>query len=169
MKTKEEETWKDIPGYEGVYMASNLGRIRRMYDVGFKILKISFNRKGYCRVSLTKDGKSKGYFSHRLVAYAFIPNPENKPQVNHINGIKDDNRVENLEWNTNIENLRHALINGLSSDNVGTSNSNAKLKEADVISIRKDTRPVKEIATQYGMHWGTIYQIRRGEYWKHLK
>ena len=100
-----EEIWRDVVGYEGLYQVSNLGRV---YSVrSGKVLK--FNKKpcGYNYVQLSVHDKRVGYRVHRLVAQAFIPNTENKPEVNHINGIKTDNRVENLEWCTRSENEQH--------------------------------------------------------------
>ena len=99
------EMWKAVPGYEGLYEVSHLGRVfsvrrgklRRLNDTG----------RGYLQVMLSKDGHRAHVLVHRLVAEVFIPNPENKPQVNHINGDKNDNRAENLEWCTMGENLRH--------------------------------------------------------------
>ena len=104
------EEWRDIPGYEGRYQASSLGRIRgpRCVNRPFK------NRNGYMVATLFKDGEKIRTGVHRLVAVAFIPNTEGKPQINHINGDKLDNRPENLEWVTCSENNLHRrrVLNG---------------------------------------------------------
>lgn len=112
----QEEIWKDIVGYEGLYKISNNGvvkslkrRVNNAYNgrtVNEKI--ISMDNWEYPRVLLSKHGKQKTHPLHRILAIAFIPNPENKKTVNHINGIKSDFRLENLEWNTHSENLIHA-------------------------------------------------------------
>lgn len=120
---KEIEIWKEIKGYERCYHVSNLGRVKsigRLSENNFagtifleeRILKHT-NSHGYRSVVFSLFGKVKTMSVHRLVAQAFIPNPENKCDVNHINGIKHDNRVENLEWNTRSENCLHAFKTGL--------------------------------------------------------
>ena len=120
------EIWKDIQGYEGLYQVSNLGRVKSLgrfiesrlkgVDKVWKaerILKTCKRTNGYIGVGLRKNGKGKNFNIHRLVAIAFLDNPENKPQVNHIDGNKKNNNVSNLEWVTNSENQKHAYKHGL--------------------------------------------------------
>lgn len=101
------EIWKKINGFED-YKISNLGNIR-LLNGGISKRKITDK---YSQIGLIKENKSHTFYIHRLVALHFIANPENKPEVNHINGIKSDNRVENLEWVTAFENIRHAISLG---------------------------------------------------------
>ena len=105
------EIWKDIVGYDGLYQVSNLGRVRSL--ISEKILKASDNGTGYFTVGLHKDGKSKMRTVHRLVAEAFVSNPNNLPQVNHIDGCKSNNQVDNLEFCDNSHNMKHAYSLGL--------------------------------------------------------
>lgn len=110
-----EEVWKDIQGYEGLYKVSNKGRILSSQTDSKKstVRKLGWNTKGYQTVNLSKNGKIKTLMVHRIVANAFIDNPLGKKQVNHIDGNKKNNCVENLEWCTNGENQTHAYRIGL--------------------------------------------------------
>lgn len=124
-----EEIWKDIQGYEGLYQVSNLGRIKRLsyYTDNLltngksfhkeRIKKQSYDKDGYLYCTIWDKDKSKLIRSHRAVCTAFIPNELNKSCVNHKNGIKHDNRLENLEWATNSENDLHAYKTGLRTVN----------------------------------------------------
>lgn len=112
------EIWKDVIGYEGIYQVSNTGKIKRIgvYTNQFgktweaeRVLKPATKPKGYMFVQLSKDGKASPKHVHRLVAEAFTPNPQNKPTVNHKNGDKSNNSVENLEWATYTENNMHSV------------------------------------------------------------
>ena len=100
------EVWKDIPGYEGLYRVSNLGNV---YSIRSKKILAGSKQTSYSLVCLYKDGKTKCFGIHRLVASAFIPNPDGKNNVNHINCDRHDNRAENLEWVTWDENITHYL------------------------------------------------------------
>lgn len=120
------EIWKDIPGYEGLYQVSSTGKVkslkRRIYDINNKkvifierdmILKPSENNKGYYTVKLQKDKQKKTITIHRIVANTFLDNSDNLPQINHIDGNKHNNNVENLEWCDNTYNFKHATDNKL--------------------------------------------------------
>lgn len=132
----EKEIWKDVPGYDGVYQVSSIGRVRSVTRVikhgdhkrtSYGTILIQYVTVwGYMGIGFYKDRKRKCHPIHRLVAIAFIPNPENKKQVNHKNGIKTDNRIENLEWATPHENISHAFSNGLSFVKRGSGNHFAK-------------------------------------------
>lgn len=99
------EEWKDVQGYEGLYQVSNTGQVRGVKRG--KTLKPHKSKAGYLEVTLSKQNTFAYFLIHRLVAQAFIPNPEGKPQINHKNGVKTDNRLDNLEWSTRSENQRH--------------------------------------------------------------
>ena len=144
-----KEIWKDISGYEGLYQVSNLGRIKRIRNRTCKILKEQKKQSGYIGCTLSKNGIVKHYKVHRLVAEAFIPNTEHKPQINHINGDKTDNNVNNLEWCTARENINHSFKAGLSK---GRRDAENKLsKKIGQYSLNGDF--IKE--------WDSAMQIQR--------
>jgi hypothetical protein len=149
----EKEIWKEIPGFENLYEVSSLGMVRSLDKIGYiknqwggitkrkqlgKKIKMSLGGKisQYLQVNLWKDNIGKTVKIHKLVAIVFLPNPENKPCVNHINGITTDNRLENLEWCTHSENSIHAVNTGLHRIK-GEDNFMSKLKEVDILEIRK--------------------------------
>lgn len=105
------EEWRDIKGYEGHYQVSNLGRIKSLnyrQTCKEKIMELGFHNRGYLMAHLSKSGKQKNFFLHRLVAQTFIPNPYNLPQVNHKDENKSNNCVDNLEWCTAKYNQRYS-------------------------------------------------------------
>lgn len=132
-----EEKWRDIPKFEGMYQASNYGRIKSLKRAKRKIMKQEVSNFGYLRIHLFGHPK---FFVHRLIAQAFIPNPNNKPFINHKNGIKTDNRTENLEWCTQSENRIHAFKTGLAKPNyamkgrIGIKNKASK----PIVQLTKD-------------------------------
>lgn len=139
------EIWKDIPGYVGQYQVSNLGNVksleRQVKDhLGITrtikpcILKQRNSHKGYRVVSLTQNAKDKNFLVHRLVGMAFIENPENKPQINHIDGNKQNNCVENLEWCTNSENQKHAYKLGLNKVGKRSDKHKCPVLQIDILT-----------------------------------
>lgn len=114
------EIWKDVVGYEGFYQVSNLGNVKRVGSfrgvnkayLNNYYLKPKDNGKGYYRIKLTVNNKSKRVMLHRIIAEAFISNPNNYPYINHINAIRKDNRLENLEWCTQSQNCLHSVKMG---------------------------------------------------------
>jgi hypothetical protein len=167
------ETWKNIIDYEGLYQVSNFGNVKSLgneFTRKERLLKLSPQSKGYLTVVLQKNTTRKMVLVHRLVAEYFIPNIDNKPQVNHINGIKTDNRIENLEWVSHRENLNHAIENNLVLK--GDKNPTSKLKENEVIMIHNLLSKgvcIKALSKKYNVSFGTISGIRSGRYWEYLK
>lgn len=176
-----EEIWKDIEGYEGCYQVSNLGRIKSLSrkvkvqnnhtrTTKEKIISPIIQATGYSVICL---GQHNPKLIHRLVAIAFIPNFDNKRTVNHINGIKTDNRLENLEWATYSENMVHAFENSLNTSIKGESRWNSKLTEDDVCQILQLNSMYglkqKMIAKEYGISTGMVNVIFKRKAWKHIQ
>lgn len=160
------EIWIPISGYEDLYSVSNYARIKSNKI----IMKTSLSGR-YEGVTLS-NGKEKFFNVHRLVAKAFIPNPLNKPFVNHINGDRKDNRVKNLEWVTESENTIHAFKTGLMKGQIGEINPRVKLTEKKVREIRfihkTGILSVKEFCSIYKVKKSTIGAIVSYTNWKHI-
>jgi hypothetical protein len=130
------EIWKDIIGYDGVYQVSNLGRVKSLQRAiktpsgagcsKERILALVTHKQGYKKAQFSKNCKNKAMFVHRLVAIAFIPNPNSFKEINHKNGIKDDNRICNLEWCNGSHNVRHAIENNLMKKRSGFENAKSR-------------------------------------------
>lgn len=156
------EKWKPVYGHGGrYYEASNAGRIRR----GGKVLKPSTDTRGYLILHICVDGDDRCRQVHRLVAEAFLgPRPDGMT-VNHINGIKVDNRVENLEYLTRADNIRHAVAMGLKRCGGGKP----RMSAADVLEVRRLADiSTKELSRKYRVCQNTILNIRNGTSWKRL-
>jgi hypothetical protein len=172
------EIWKDIPGYEGLYQASQLGNIKGIYRESYQkgrwgiayvrfpelVLKQEIKKSGYHYIKLTKNGKAKNFLVHRLVLLAFVG--QSKLQCNHLDGNKSNNNINNLEYCTSKENLTHC-INVLGKKR-GEGTKASKLTEKNVIAIRSDTRPIRQIANDLNVTYQCIHYIKNGTNWKHV-
>ena len=175
-----KEIWKEVKEFESAYEISNLGKVKSLKRfkkhwkgglsiVHEKILKMSINSKGYFNVDLSCDEKYlKSVDVHRLVALHFIPNPENKPYVNHIDGNKQNNNVSNLEWSTASENTKHAFKIGLMKNDVGEKSKNVKLTEKEVLEIRASNLMNTELGRIYNIHSTMISKIKLRRSWTHI-
>lgn len=177
----QDEIWKDVDGYDGKYQVSNHGNMRmiivyrcprRPRPPATKPMKNNTHNLGYKRIGLRKNGKTKNWYIHQLVARAFIPNPLSKPEVNHIDCNKANNHISNLEWCTKKENMRHRKLMGLyDTQPKGSSHPGSKLIESDIPKMRALRTlgvPGEIIAAAFNISEGTLYSSIRGETWKHI-
>lgn len=164
------ERWRDIKGYGGRYQVSDAGRVRSMPKhnrLTVKILKPFINKKGYAHIVLD----NKGHLVHRLVLSAFVCESDTKKEVNHIDGIKDNNILENLEWCTKSENTLHAYTNKLMLQPKGEAHPVSKLTELDIRNIfrlKELGLSNAEIGRRYSTPRSNIRSIINRETWSHV-
>ena len=169
LENLDGEIWRDIRGYVGSYQISNFGRTKSFFRGKAKILKPFVDKNGYLNVTLGRGNKNK---VHRLVAQAFIPNPDAKPQINHRDGNKMNNHVDNLEWNTSTENNRHAVQIGLMKS--GEDCLDAKLTNEQVawcrrVHISGDREfGTNALARKLGVSRSAIYLLLKGKTYKNV-
>ena len=162
-----------VKGFERQYAVSNSGEIFSFTRNGnwtLRKLKPQINHNGYEKVTLITNNKRSYYFVHRIVADNFLDNPENKRTVNHVNAIKTDNLIKNLEWSTHSENAQHAVDNNLAHRAKGSEMSKV-LKEDDILNIiklRKSGMTHKSIGIAVGRPATTIQSILNGRRWSHI-
>lgn len=168
------EEWRDIPEYEGLYQVSNLGRIRSLKDCHGKnrklILKERTDKDDYKRVHLFKNGKGKHYGVHRLVAIAFIPNPDNLPEVNHKDENPSNNNVENLEWCTREYNNNYGSRNKRAREKISKSmkgryigNKHPKAKKVKCITTNEVFESIADAKRKYNVCSSDISKCCNGK------
>lgn len=165
-----EEVWKAVKGYEGLYEVSNSGKVRTLphttngITVPSTELKTSMHKSHrYIRLRLYKNGESKDYMLHRLVAQAFVPNPCNKPQINHIDGDRANNSASNLEWCTQAENNRHAIDMGLQNPWIMIQARKKKILQISMSGeVVKEWESMTEAAKALGLQVSNISHCCKG-------
>jgi len=168
------EIWKDIIGFEGIYKISNLWNINKISGLKIGILKPQITKDGYLRIGLTKNNIRKQYFIHRLILETFIgPRPPGM-ECRHLNGIRTDNRLENLRWGTSQENNDDQIKHGTRLNRArGFKNGMTKLNEKQVRVIKyllkTNYLTQKEIGEIFDVNKKTIGAIKRNKTWKYIK
>lgn len=153
------EIWKDIEGYDGLYQVSNMGRVKSLKFGKEKILKSAKNNMGYLLIVLCKEGKPKTFMVHRLVAQAFIPNPDNLLEINHIDEDKTNNRVENIEYCDRSYNLNY----GTRNNKVSKANSIPVLQFTKNGEFIKKWDSMIEAEKELGINPGNISKCSKGK------
>ena len=172
------ENWKDIKGYEGLYQVSDLGRVKSLerdayfpngtfhHHVEEKILVPNSNGNGYLHVQLCKNGEKKQKYVHRLVAMAFIPNPENKPQVNHKDEVKTNNAVDNLEWCTSAYNVNYGTKIERQKQTYKDNYKNGKnkvVKKVFCVELNKTFDSITRAKEELGIDASKITKVCKGK------
>jgi hypothetical protein len=182
MSNSKEIIWKTVKDYENIYLVSNTGIIKSVDHLVVhkngrnriqkgRILKTSISKKGYVQVSLSKDNIRFHTGVHRVVAIAFIPNPNNLPEVNHKDGNKLNNEDDNLEWNTGSDNMIHAVLNHLINPNLGEKHHMSKISNKQIINLRnlhKSGLNNKELAKHYYISETAMSNILRKKTYKNI-
>jgi hypothetical protein len=171
---QDTEIFLPIKGHEGIYEISNHGRVKSLSRIDAngltrkeKILSFSKSTKGYCILNLRPNKRTIFRTSvHRLVAEAFIENPKNYKEVNHIDGIKTNNYVFNLEWCSRSQNVKHSYDNKLLVPKMGELNKSAKLTKSQVLDCLN--MPTKDAMKKYNVSSSAIKSIKNGRLWGHL-
>lgn len=166
-----KDFWKRF--IETDYHISRNGDVLSLKVIPAKLLRPSIDKDGYKRVDLCFGSRKsvKHFHVHKLVAECWIPNPESKPQVNHKDCNKTNNKLSNLEWCTLLENVKHAHANGRGYHPTGEKNVQSKLKEGDILKIRKLCRlghTVGKVALSFNVSHSTISEIKSRKIWTHL-
>lgn len=159
--TNMQEEWRLVAGWETMYEVSNFGKVRSIKKKGL-IIASFYDKSGYKVVSLKNPQMLKKV--HRLVAIAFVHNPENKPQVNHIDSNRTNNNVNNLDWVTAKENSEHSVKSGRQRQ--GEKHYKAMFKNKDIPEIRASSLTRKELAKKYGVSRSTIENVLKKRTWK---
>lgn len=188
-----QENWKDVAGYEGLYRVSDMGRVKSLERIVFKKMygggvhpytrkarfrKFDISEDGYCTVELSKNTDKNKFKVHRIVAFTFLPVAQGKDFVNHIDNDPLNNRVSNLEWCTSAENVNHSVKQGRHAgiENipesmrrmVGSKNFSSKLTEDQVIQIRSMKMPQRQIAKMFGVSKTAIKFVQQRKSWTHV-
>lgn len=151
-----------------IYRCDKADKNGNLLSTGYHLVKQQVHKPtGRVYFNMTWRGFTKSILVNRVVAWRFHPNPENLPQVNHINGNKEDNAKDNLEWATGSENEKHAHRTGLKTGR-GSANSNAKVSVADVLQIRASEEPIEVLRERYGVSRSTITNIKNKRTWSHV-
>lgn len=164
----KKEVWKEVVGSGGDYIVSSYGRIKSLKSGSERLLKL-VPRDNYYVIGVTMNGRRKVYYVHQVVGKTFIPNPDNKPHINHIDGNKQNNRLENLEWANAMENMTHAIKHGLinnTAENHPRAIANWKL----VDEIRNKFKPrrytIPMLCKEYDMNYYTMRNILYNVTWR---